>query len=70
MKALTHKDFRKLGFAGNDIAGYKLGNIDVSIYEDDDCSDSFRLSADGIDRGWVKTYEQLETILEMNLIND
>ena len=70
MKALTHKDFRKLGFAGNHTAGYTLGNIDVFIYEDDDCNDRFRLFADGIDRGWVKTFEQLETILEMNLIND
>ena len=70
MKALTHKDFRKLGFSGNNVDGYKLGNIDISIYEDDDCNDRFRLLADGIDRGWVKTYEQLETILEMNLIND
>jgi hypothetical protein len=39
MKALTHKDFRRLGFEGNNVVGYKLGNISIDIYEDDDCSD-------------------------------
>lgn len=70
MKALTHKDFRRLGFEGNHITGYNLGNIDIGIYEDDDCLDRFRASANGIDCGWVKTYEELETILENNLITD
>ena len=70
MKALTHKDFRRLGFDGNNVVGYKLGNIDIGIYEDDDCLDRFRASANGISLGWIKTYEELETILENNLITD
>jgi len=67
MKALTHKDFRRLGFDGNNVVGYKLGNITVDIYEDDDCYDRFRASANGISLGWVKTYEALEFILESKL---
>lgn len=70
MKALTHKDFRQLGFEGNNVVGYKLGNISVDIYEDDDCSDSFRASDNGFSLGWVKTYEALEFILESKLIQD
>tara|TARA_R110000744_G_C18906151_1_gene509913 strand:- start:132 stop:389 length:258 start_codon:yes stop_codon:yes gene_type:complete len=70
MKALTHKDFRRLGFEGNNVVGYKLGNISIDIYEDEDCSDSFRASDNGISLGWVKTYEALEFILESKLIQD
>jgi hypothetical protein len=67
MKALTHKEFRRLGFEGNNVVGYKLGNISIDIYEDEDCSDRFRASDNGISLGWVKTYEALESILESKL---
>ena len=70
MKALTHKDFRRLGFKGNNVVGYKLGNISIDIYEDEDCSDRFRASDNGFSLGWVKTYEALEFILESKLIQD
>jgi hypothetical protein len=65
MKALTHKDFRRLGFEGDNVVGYKLGNISIDIYEDED-----RASDNGFSLGWVKTYEALEFILESKLIQD
>ena len=70
MTQLKHHHFKELGFTGNHIYGYIRGNIDITIHEDEDCNDRFFFQVDGIDKGWVKTYEQLETIIEDELIQN
>jgi choline kinase len=71
MKALTHKDFRRLGFELVQDEAYRLGNIRIDCYEGKNgIGQDFIITIDDIVYCWVETFEELETIIENNLIKD